>query len=147
MNDHASSAHLRIICAGGFRAAMEGIASAYESSGGGKIQLTFGTPAKTRELVTAGEGFDLVVVTAGSLDEGASARLDPATRFTVARSPVGMGLRAGLEKRAIGELADFIALIESLDSVCRIPRPERISAQTSSPMRSGSALPTFCATR
>ena len=117
MNDHASGAHLRVICAGGFRAAMEDIAFAYESNSDRKLQLTFGTPAKTRELVTAGEGFDLVVVTAGSLDEGASARLDPATRFTVARSPVGMGLRAGLETRAIGELADFIALIESLDSV------------------------------
>jgi molybdate transport system substrate-binding protein len=117
MNDQASGGELRIICAGGFRAAMEEIAPAYEASSGDKVRLTFGTPAKTRELVTAGEDFDLAVVTLGSLDEAASAQLDSASRFTVARSPVGMGLRAGLEKRPIGQLADFIAVIESVSSV------------------------------
>ncbi|MDB5641132.1 MAG: transporter substrate-binding protein [Hyphomicrobiales bacterium] len=117
MNDQASGAALRIICAGGFRAAMEAIAPQFESESGSRVSLTFGTPAKTRELVSAGTDFDLAVVTAGSLDEAATAQLDAATRFTVARSPVGMGLRAGLEKRSISALPDFIAVIESLSSI------------------------------
>ena len=117
MNDQASGGELRIICAGGFRAAMESIAPAFEASSGESVRLTFGAPAKTRELVTAGSGFDLAVVTAGSLDDAASAQLESASKFTVARSPVGMGLRAGLEKRSISQLADFIAVIDSVSSV------------------------------
>jgi molybdate transport system substrate-binding protein len=117
MNDQAKGGELRIICAGGFRAAMEAIAPAFEASSGETIRLTFGAPARTRELVTAGEGFDLAVVTAGSLDDAASAQLDAASKFTVARSPVGMGLRAELEKRPISQVADFIAVIDSVASV------------------------------
>jgi molybdate transport system substrate-binding protein len=117
MNDQAGGGELRIICAGGFRAAMETIAPAYEARGGVTVRLTFGAPAKTRELVTAGEGFELAVVTAGSLDDAASAQLEPASKFTVARSPVGMGLRTGLQKRSISAVDDFIAVIDSVSSV------------------------------
>lgn len=117
MNDKIGGSELRIICAGGFRAAMEAIAPQFEHEFKSKISLTFGTPARTRELVGVGKDFDLAVVTAGSLDDVATAQLDSATRYTVARSPVGMGLRAGLEKRCISALPDFVALIESLSSI------------------------------
>jgi hypothetical protein len=50
---------------------------------GGKL-LTFGAPARTRELVSAGTGFDVAVVTLGSLNDAASAQLDADTRFIVA---------------------------------------------------------------
>jgi ABC-type molybdate transport system substrate-binding protein len=79
--------------------------------------LTFGAPAKTRELVSAGAGFDAAIVTLGSLNEEASAQLDGATRFIVAKSPVGMGLRAGLSPRSIDAVEDFAALIRELPSV------------------------------
>lgn len=117
MSEQARDQELRVICAGGFRAVMEVIAPAYEAREGVTLRVTFGTPARTRELVTAGEGFDLVVVTAGSLDEAAAAQLDSATRFIVAKSPVGMGLRPGLGKKPIGALSEFIAVIDSLSSI------------------------------
>ena len=90
---------IHVICAGGFRAAMEKIAPLFTQISGVSVSLTFGAPAKTRELVCAGAGFDAAVVTLGSLNDEASAQLDPQTRFIVAKSPVGMGLRAGLAER------------------------------------------------
>jgi molybdate transport system substrate-binding protein len=108
---------IHVICAGGFRAAMEKIAPAFTQATGVAVVLTFGAPARTRELVSAGAGFDAAVVTLGSLNEAASAQLDEATRFIVAKSPVGMGLRAGLAPRAIDRVEAFAALIRDLPSV------------------------------
>ena len=108
---------IQVICAGGFRAAMEKITPLFTQTTGVSVMLAFGTPAKTRELVCAGAGFDAAVVTLGSLNEAASAQLDPDTRFIVAKSPVGMGLRAGLAARSIDTVEGFAELIRSLLSV------------------------------
>ena len=108
---------IHVICAGGFRAAMEKIAPLFTQTTGVAVSLTFGAPAKTRELVSAGAGFDVAVVTLGSLNDEASAQLDPETRFIVAKSPVGMGLRAGLAARPIDTVEGFADLIRSLPSV------------------------------
>ena len=108
---------IHVICAGGFRAAMEKIAPLFTQTTGVAVQLTFGAPARTRELVSAGTGFDVAVVTLGSLNETASAQLDADTRFIVAKSPVGMGLRAGLAPRAIDTVEGFADLVRSLPSV------------------------------
>ena len=108
---------IQVICAGGFRAAMEKITPLFTQTTGVSVMLAFGTPAKTRELVCAGAGFDAAVVTLGSLNEAASAQLDPDTRFIVAKSPVGMGLRAGLAARPIDTVEGFAELIRSLPTV------------------------------
>lgn len=108
---------LRVICAGGYRAAMEPIAVDFTKQSGTAIELTFGTPAKTRELVTLGSGFDVAVVTKGSLDDNAAAQLVSDTTFIVAKSPVGIGLREGLPVPPIDSLAQFASLIRSLRSV------------------------------
>ncbi len=115
MTQHKST--LRVICAGGFRVAMEAIAEDVKTECGIALELTFGTPAKTRELVTQGEGFDAVVVTKGSLDEQAAAQLAPETMFTVAKSPVGVGLREGIAVPPIETVEQFASLIRSLRSV------------------------------
>ena len=108
---------VNVICAGGFRSAMEKIAPLFTQISGVSVTLTFGAPAKTRELVSAGAGFDVAVVTLGSLNDVASAQLDPETRFIVAKSPVGMGLRAGLAARPIDTVEGFADLIRSLPTV------------------------------
>ena len=108
---------LRVICAGGFRAAMEQMVGDFTSDTGIEVNLTFGTPAKTRELVSAGTGFDVAVVTKGSLNEEASAQLEAGSSFIVAKSPVGMGLRMGLNPAPIDTVERFAAVIRSLGSV------------------------------
>lgn len=108
---------LRVICAGGFRAAMEKIADEFTRESGIELELTFGTPAKTRELVSLGSGFDAVVVTKGSLDAAAAEQLAPKTDFVVAKSPVGVGLRMGIPVPDIGSVEKFAGLIRSLRSV------------------------------
>jgi molybdate transport system substrate-binding protein len=115
MNEGQST--LRVICAGGYRAAMEHIAEEYSAKFGVFLDLTFGTPAKTRELVTQGAGFDAVVVTKGSLDSAASAQLAADTMFIVAKSPVGVGVREGIPLQSIDSVERFGAFIRSLGSI------------------------------
>ena len=105
---------LRVICAGGFRAAMEAIVPLFETASGQAITLTFGTPAKTRELVSAGSGFDVAVVTVVSVNPEAAAQLEADSKFVVAKSPVGVGFRPALGKKDVSSLEAFRAAIRSI---------------------------------
>lgn len=108
-------AELCVICAGGFRAAMEKIAPLFEKASGCKVSLSFGTPAATREATIKGAGFDVGVVTAASLNPEAAAQL--AERFVVAKSPVGIGFSPRAGARPVGTQDEFVAAIRSLRSI------------------------------
>ena len=114
-NEHHEA--LKMICAGGFKSAIQRIAPLFTSKFGIRLEIAFGAPAHTREIITDGSGFDVVVVTQGSLNEAAALQLDSESSFLVAKSPVGMGLRMGLEKREINDVALFRDMICSLESV------------------------------
>ena len=114
---NVSKPELRVICAGGFRAAMERMLPDLEADIGAKLILTFGTPARTRELVTAGQGFDVAVVTVVSVDEGAASQLVEDPRFVVARSLVGMGFHPSRRVRPVGTLPELIEAIRSVETV------------------------------
>jgi molybdate transport system substrate-binding protein len=117
MSDAGKRAELRIICAGGFKAAMEQIAPLFEGSSGCKMQVTIGTPADTRRMMTDGTAFDAFIVTRHSINEAAVAALVPETRFSVAKSPVGMGVREALPIDAIGSESAFRAAISAVRSI------------------------------
>ncbi len=106
---------LRVICAGGFRAAMEKIAPRFEAARECKVILTFGTPAATREACVKGTGFDAVVVTSTSLNDDARGRLG--ATFVVAKSPVGIGFSPQAGARPVGTLEEFRAAIRSLERI------------------------------
>ena len=109
---------LNILCAGGFRAAMEALAPRFEAAQGVSLALTFATPAATREHLAAGLPFDAGVVVASVL---AKARADglatPTNSFKLAVSPLGMGApEAGpwLSVASVAELGATIAALESI---------------------------------
>jgi molybdate transport system substrate-binding protein len=108
---------LQVICAGGFRAAMEAIVPRFEAATGRRVALTFGTPAKTRELVSAGTGFDAVVVTVVSVNPEAAAQLLADPQFIVAKSPVGMGFSAAAGQHEVGTIEAFRAAVRAIDKL------------------------------
>jgi molybdate transport system substrate-binding protein len=113
----AQADELRVICAGGFVSAMEHIGPVFEKESGHKLFLTVGTPVKTRELMSSGEPFDAAVVTVGSLNEAASAAFAPGSRFSVAMSPVGMGVRTDVTAPQVTSLISFRSAIAAVQSV------------------------------
>ena len=77
--------HLNVLCAGGFRAAMEVLAPRFEAAHGVSLALTFATPAATREHLAAGLPFDAGVVVASVLEKARADGLPtPASTFKLA---------------------------------------------------------------
>ena len=112
-----STGKLRVVCAGGFKAAMEKIVARFEEITGRGSDVTVGTPADTRQLMGGGAPFDVAVVTDHTLTDAVAASIDPHTRFSVARSPVGMGVRDDLDVPAIGSEEAFRAAIAAVSTI------------------------------
>jgi molybdate transport system substrate-binding protein len=108
---------LRVISAGGFKAAMEKIAARFEATTGRKCLVTVGTPSDTRRLMSGGAPFDVAVVTWHTLTDKVAASIDPGTQFSVAKSPVGMGVRADLDVPPIASEAAFRSAIAAVSSI------------------------------
>lgn len=60
------------------------------------MTLTFGTVGVVRQKLTAGEPADVVIMTGGAIDEMAQkGAVTPGTRADLARTAIGLGVRAG----------------------------------------------------
>lgn len=116
-NAASDSAGLRVICAGGFKTAMLEIAPRLEAMRGHRLNVAFGTPQRNRELISTGAGFDVVVVTTGTLAESTRPHIAEAGRFEVALSPVGMGVRSGLDVPEVTSLDSFATAVRTVSSI------------------------------
>lgn len=112
-----TATELRIICAGGFKTAMLDIAPRFEATSGRKLAITFGTPKRNTEFIGQGRGFDVVVVTAATLSEATKPHIAQPTRFDVAMSPVGMGVRDDLTTPPVDGVQSFKAAVRSLTTI------------------------------
>ena len=109
---------LNILCAGGFRAAMEALAPRFEAAHGLRLALTFATPAATRSHLEAGFSFHAGVVVASVLAKAKADGLTlPASSFKLAVSPLGMGVPEGGPSLSVESVADFGAAIAALESI------------------------------
>lgn len=114
----AAADDLRVICAGGFFAAMKRIGPAFEAASGVRLALTYGAPARTRELMLGETGADVGVVVAATLkDVEAAGRLAPDSRFRVALSPIGLGVPSGRPHPDLSSLEAFRATILSASAI------------------------------
>lgn len=112
-----TAAKLRLICAGGFKAAIEKLAPRFEATSGRSLAITIGTPADTRRLMSDGTPFDAAVVTRHTLTDEVAASIDAHTRFSVAKSPVGMGVREDIAVPALDSDRAFRAAIAAVGSI------------------------------
>ena len=108
---------LRIVSAGGFKAAMERIASRFEATTGRRCTVTVGTPADTRRLMGGGTPFDVAVVTNHTLTDAVADSIDPQTRFSLAKSPAGMGVREALDVPPIDSEASLRTAILAVNTI------------------------------
>ena len=109
---------LDILCAGGFRAAMEALAPRFEAAQGVSLALTFATPAATRQHLASGLPFHAGVVVASVLEKARADGLPtPSSSFKLAVSPLGMGAPEGGPALAVGTAAEFGKTIDALESI------------------------------
>ncbi len=99
----AGAADIKVIASNGVRATLEELAPAFERETGHKLAITYGLAAVLKRQIEAGEAFDLAILTSAGIEDLATqGKVDRASRTPIARSGVGIAVRAGAPKPDIG---------------------------------------------
>ena len=104
----AEAAELRVLITNGMKPVMTEVAAQFERSSGHKLSIRYEGSAILQQEITRGDAFDVAMLIASNMD--AVAKLDKiaaATRVNVARSGLGMVVRAGQPKPDISTVDAF----------------------------------------
>lgn len=98
----ARAAEIKVLASNGVRAALEELAPAFERDTGHRLVLNFDLAAVAKRRIEAGEVFDLAILTAAGIDDLVKqGKVDGGLRANIARSGVGVGIRAGAPRADI----------------------------------------------
>jgi molybdate transport system substrate-binding protein len=101
----AGAAEIRVLCSNGLKAVMEALLPAFEKATGHKVRVTYELAARIRQQIDGGAAFDVAVMTPPLVDDAIkSGHITAATRAVVARSPLGLFVRAGSRKADVGSV-------------------------------------------
>lgn len=112
------SASINMLCAGGFRAAMDLIGPQFQNNTGIALNMTYATPGKTREIFEQGFTFDLGVVVASVVTKAQQDGLvQDLKTLKLAISPVGFGVA---KSQTIPDISTLDAFRKTLASLNRL---------------------------
>jgi molybdate transport system substrate-binding protein len=90
------AAEIKVLASNGVQATLEALAPEFERATGHKLKLEFGLAAVLKRRIEGGEAFDVAVLTKAGIDDLATqGKVLGASRRDIARSGVGIGIRAG----------------------------------------------------
>jgi len=113
------SATLRLLSTLAVMGGMRELCAAWEASGGVPVEADFSPTVALLERLRAGEAADIAILTAQGIDDLiAEGVMRPNSRTDVARSFVGIAVKAGAPKPAIGTVEAFKAALLAARSVC-----------------------------
>jgi len=92
----AAAAEIKVFCPGAVRAQVAELAQSFQAQTGHTVKLEYGTAGSLLKRAVAGEPADVMIVTAGGIDELAKqGKVVAATRRDVGKVGVGVAVRAG----------------------------------------------------
>jgi molybdate transport system substrate-binding protein len=98
-NATAQVTPIRALVSNGMKAAMEQLRPQAERAIGRPLTLEFSSTAALKKKITAGEDFDVAMITVEAIDELIKQRkVDAGSRTAMGRSRLGIGVRAGAPK-------------------------------------------------
>jgi len=102
------AAEINVLCSNGLKAVVDDLAPAFEKKTGHKLVLKFEPSTQIQKRIEAGEAFDLAVMTTPLIDQEIKAgRLTADSRAIIARSGLGLSVRAGAKKPDIKTVESF----------------------------------------
>jgi molybdate transport system substrate-binding protein len=114
----AAAEDLRVVASNGVRASLEELAQAFIRETGHNVHIVFGLAATIKRNLEAGEDFDLAILTeAGIADLAKQGKVDAASITPIARSGVGIAIRAGSVKYKINTADDLKRTLRLAKSV------------------------------
>ena len=102
------AAEINVLCSNGLRAVVEELGPAFEQKTGNKLMLKFEPSTQIQKRIEAGEPFDLAVMTTALIDQEIKAgKLAADSRTIIAKSGLGLSIRAGAKKPDIKTVESF----------------------------------------
>ena len=97
----ADAADIKVVSSVGVKLALDKLAPQFESASGHKLKITYGTSVPLKRQIDAGqEGFDVVILTPGMVDDLTKAgKVAANTSANVAKIGIGVAIRAGARSR------------------------------------------------
>ena len=111
----AQAAELKVLSSTALKAAMQDLAPQFEHATEYKLAVVFGPSASLKQQIEAGAMFDLALITPAAIDDLVKqGKIDAGSRSDIARTGIGVAIRAGAAKPDIGTVAAFKrALLEA----------------------------------
>jgi molybdate transport system substrate-binding protein len=95
----AGGAPVRVLVSNGMKAAMEELQPQCERAIGHPLAVQYNSTASVKKMIEAGEGFDVTLITTEAIDDLIKqGKLAGGSRTPLARSELGIGIRAGAAK-------------------------------------------------
>jgi len=114
----AGAAEIHVFCSNGIRAVLEELLPKFEQSTGDKVILQYEPSSQLRKRIDAGEPFDLTILTTALIDaEIGAGRLAADSRTLLARSGLGVSIRAGAKKPNVSTVDAFKRALLDAESI------------------------------
>jgi molybdate transport system substrate-binding protein len=109
---------LSVLCAAAMRPIVSALAQRFEQATGTKVVVEFTRSGLVRDRVRAGEAPDVVVTTREAIDTLVrDLKIVPGSMADVARSQIGVAVRAGAPRPDIASAAAFVRTLRAAKSV------------------------------
>jgi molybdate transport system substrate-binding protein len=103
MTASVRAAEIAVLASNGVKAALEELAPAFQRETGHTLKIEFGLAAVLKRQIEGGAAFDAAILTDAGIDDLAKqGKIAGTSRASIARSGVGIGIRAGSPRPDIG---------------------------------------------
>jgi molybdate transport system substrate-binding protein len=114
----AGAAEIKVLCSNGLRAVIEDLVPKFENATGNKVVLKYEPSTQLKKRIDLGEPFDLAILTTTIVDDEITAgKLTADSRTVLARSGLGVSIRAGAKKPDISTVGKFKNALLNAESI------------------------------
>jgi molybdate transport system substrate-binding protein len=114
----ASSSALKLLCAGAMHGVIDALAATFAGIVGKEVEATFTNSGGVKARVMAGEYADVAISTAAAIDDLVrNSKVLPATVTALARTPIGVAVRAGANWPDISTVEAFKLALSAAKSI------------------------------
>jgi len=112
------AAEIQVLCSNGLKAVMEVLAPQFEKTSGHKVVVKFGLAAGFKQQIESGTAFDVAVLTPPMIDDLIKqGRLSAESRAVIARTGLGIMIRAGARKPDVRDTEAFKRSLRAAKSI------------------------------
>jgi molybdate transport system substrate-binding protein len=121
--DNTGVPEIRVLCSGAFKAAFEMLAPGFERASGHRLNTAWGSsvagaPTSIPNRLERGDPVDLVIMAGEGVDKLIRAgRIGVGSRVDLARSGIGVAVRAGAARPDLGSAESFIRALSGAQSL------------------------------